>query len=518
MSDGAESAVLGYMLPSLMNHWALSEKQLGVVGALMSLGQALGSLFWGSLSDSMGRRPCFLLSVGLTAVLGLLSAASPNLLWYCVLRFLTGFAIGGNLPLAIAIASESMPPRHRDRALVALHLFYEMGALASTGLALGLMPSSCEEGSLCLWRAYLLAVALPAVVILPVAAIRLPETPFWLVSRGRHTQLIRVLSRAQGASRSAGERFKTLGHPEACQAETISSTGIPAGAHTGEPACHDASSTGSQRAVWAACDSGSDSENAASVTKPSPDKARAATAWISATSTSDGPGAPVETSMAAKAALAASPSHSNSSATSRLRSLVFGRELRAITACICMLWLSADMASGWWTWTPTFASMQHVEAHGVYVASIVGRVVASAAFLVVTAIINHFGARQLLLLTLLLCTLLSGLLTVWTKDPALFASSSFVLVYGAFSLCFGGAWPIMYVVTPATFPTSVRGAGFGLASSAGKLGALIGPLVVGDLLAPSILRIGSFFTVMWAMSALALALAWRVQPKQPSGS
>ena len=42
-----------------------------------------------------------------------------------------------------------MPPRYRDRALVGLHLFYEVGALGSTGLALLLLPDSCKAGTRC---------------------------------------------------------------------------------------------------------------------------------------------------------------------------------------------------------------------------------------------------------------------------------------------------------------------------------------------------------------------------------
>eukprot|EP01047_Picozoa_sp_COSAG01_P019679 COSAG01_NODE_1100_length_11694_cov_24.520138_5_plen_325_part_00 len=228
MADGAESAVLSYMLPTLMQQWSLTEGQLGTIGSLIAAGQAIGAIFWGTFADSRGRRPAFLLSVALTAVLGLLSAAAPGLVSYVALRFATGFAIGGNLPLAIAVASELLPPRRRDCALVrgrfhilcgrfdrdlptccvflsrnngvetcggqvALHLFYELGAISSTGLALWLMPASCALGSPCAWRAYLLLVASPAMAVLPIAAWSLPESPAWLAERGgRDAEILAV--------------------------------------------------------------------------------------------------------------------------------------------------------------------------------------------------------------------------------------------------------------------------------------------------------------------------------------
>lgn len=202
----------------------------------------------------------------------------------------------------------------------------------------------------------------------------------------------------------------------------------------------------------------------------------------------------------------------------RLQRLLCDSDLRYVTPFICLLWLFADMASGWWTWTPTFATMQRVDQKHVYGAAMGGRVVASFSFVIATLIIDRVGARRLLLATLLATCGLSALLMLWVNDVVLFSSTSFVLVYAAFSLFFGGAWPVMYVVTPASFPTDVRGVGFGLASASGKLGTLLGPLIVGAVLAPDILRIGTFFTALWAAAALSLLLAWHFQSETESSA
>ena len=129
ISDGAEAAVLSYMLPALREQHGLTEADLGAISSALAGAQAVGAVFWGYSADVAGRRRSFLASVSLTAVLGLASAASGTSLYvYVALRAATGFAIGGNLPLAVTVTSELMPPRYRDRALVGLHLFYEAGA------------------------------------------------------------------------------------------------------------------------------------------------------------------------------------------------------------------------------------------------------------------------------------------------------------------------------------------------------------------------------------------------------
>ena len=67
---------------------------------------------------------------------------------------------------------------------------------------------------------------------------------------------------------------------------------------------------------------------------------------------------------------------------------LFGRELRATTLLLSLLWFSANFASGWWTWMPEFAKLQHLPAGHMYVAVTVARVVAMVAFLLAALTIS----------------------------------------------------------------------------------------------------------------------------------
>lgn len=465
ISDGAEAAVLSYMLPALRNStdmfswpWepepsgnssldevqlTISEGELGTLTSALSGAQAVGAVFWGCLADAVGRRPAFIASVGMTAVLGLASAAAPSLFGYVALRAATGFAIGGNLPLAVTVTSELLPLRHRDRALVGLHLFYEVGALSATGLALELMPSSCRPGTPCNWRLFIGLLASPAAVISLLAACILPESPIWLGSRGRHPEAHAVLARALRSSRPTAHA-SSLDHPWAGTPSSAKDTvdeGEQPRALTGQ----EASSGG---ASW----------------------------------------------------------------TRRLPSALLGGQLRSTTVLVCMLWLCSDAASGWWTWLPDLAALQGVPAKIMYVSSLLGRVAASCAFLLAAALIGCISAHTLLLSCLIASCLLSCLLSVWASSPALFGSPSFVVVYSAFAIFFGALWSLMYVVTPPFFPPTVRASGFGFASAAAKLGQLISPIVAGRLAESSVFAMGSFFTASWASAAVCLALLLMREP------
>ena len=142
----------------------------------------------------------------------------------------------------------------------------------------------------------------------------------------------------------------------------------------------------------------------------------------------------------------------------------------------------------------------------------VGRVVASCAFVIAAVGIGYVPARTLLLCCILFSALLSGVLTVFAVTPALFASALFILAYGSFALFFGGLWSLMYVVTPLRFPPSLRGSGLGLASAFSKLGQLAAPLIVGPLVASSVLAVGAFFTGAFLITFLCLAFTPKTVP------
>ncbi|EOD03934.1 hypothetical protein EMIHUDRAFT_221745 [Emiliania huxleyi CCMP1516] len=484
MSDGAENVVLSYMLPTLEDLWSLSPGQLGAMSTAIYFGQAAGATFWGALADAGGRRPVFLLSLALTVLFGVASSAAPGFYTYCMLRLVTGFAIGGaavlsrrNLPLAVSLASELLPPSLRDRGVVALQLFNEIGSLGSTGLAALLLPGR--------WRLYLCLVALPAAAVLAAAAFALPESPLWLISAGRGGEAAQVL-----ASISAGGSGVTRLLP---RSRTLASA--------------DA-----QSRIVAARGGGEGCDGDGTVGLPPARDDRA--------------------DRARRPRLAIGCPHRLGGALRPVRGLCVA-SLRPTTTLLAALWFAANFGSGWWAWTPELAKRQGLAPASMYVAMTVARVVAMAAFVLAAAVIRRTGAYPLLL-SALAGTLAWSLALTWIVDSReRFASDLFVVAYALFALTFGIVWPVLYVVTPAAFPATARGAGFGLVSAFSKLGGLTCPNVVALLLPPAsppppsappeassrqglapllgheqpaLHRIGLLFTVGWAIALGTAAL------------
>ena len=438
VSDGAEGVVMSYMMPALEDVWHISHAEQGALGSIVFFGMTVGSCFWGALADAIGRRPCFLLSLASTVGLGGASCLAPNFYTYCALRLGTGFAIGGNLPLAVSVASELLPPSSRERGIVALQLFNEIGSLASTGLAAMLLPWR--------WRMYLVAVAIPAAIVFCVALFRLPESPHWLIAQGRYDEASELLARIDDGQ-----------------------TGVKMTHCRRGGGRHDAHHTGEQVSNGLP----DDPQQATTGTRTEPDDDERASNSLPPVRTGDSYGTFIPRFKRV--------GHRAAQCCGGLLPL-FGRQLLPTTIFLCILWFSANFASGWWSWLPEFAKLQGVPQAAMYTSVTAARVVAMGAFILAAAVIGRLGAYRLLLAALVGTTALSGVLSVAIDDPNALASDAFVALYCGFALVFGITWPVMYVVTPSAFPPSHRAFGFGFVSAFSKLGGLTQPLVVAAML------------------------------------
>lgn len=172
MSDACESSVLSFLMPELRQDWGLSTAHEGDLATASAAGQAAGSILFGVVSDKMGRRPAFIASVTLSALLGAASAFAPSFGYMLAVRFCAGAAFGGNLPLAVSMITELFPPSTVPRCLILLQLFMEAGGLMSALFAYFLMPH---------WRMFVLLSAIPS-VLATVLVVALPESPHYLLA------------------------------------------------------------------------------------------------------------------------------------------------------------------------------------------------------------------------------------------------------------------------------------------------------------------------------------------------
>jgi putative MFS transporter len=187
-ADAMEVLLIGFAIPSLMLDWGLSRAQGGQLASALFLGMLTGAWFWGTFSDARGRRFSFMATIGLDSLFGLLSALAPSFPVLLVLRFLTGFGVGGTLPVDYAMFSEYLPTKQRGRYLVYLESFWALGTILAAALAWLVIPRLPETG----WRVMLAASAVPGLIVFWIRR-SVPESPRHLMLQGREAEARRVL-------------------------------------------------------------------------------------------------------------------------------------------------------------------------------------------------------------------------------------------------------------------------------------------------------------------------------------
>jgi len=189
-ADAMQVLAVGFTAPSIAASFGLTVPQALQTGTLFFLGMLLGAYGFGKLADRIGRRRVLLVTVACDGVFGLLSVFAPSFGALLVLRFLTGAAVGGTLPVDYALMAEFLPPRSRGRWLVMLEGFWAVGTVV---IALAAWIASAW-GAAEAWRWLFAVTALPALVGFWLR-LRVPESAMFLLRTGRATEAKGVLDR-----------------------------------------------------------------------------------------------------------------------------------------------------------------------------------------------------------------------------------------------------------------------------------------------------------------------------------
>ena len=177
MFDAADFALFGAALPPIAKEFGLGPAQSGLLATAGLIGAFLGALFWGTLSDYIGRRTSFQATVGIFAVFTGLVAASWSVTSLVVFRVLSNFGLGGEVPVTATLAAEFSPGRIRGSMAGNILAAFPVGLIVAAGLSLSIIPTLG-------WRALFAVGVVPAVLLFFVRRY-MPESVRYLLSKGR---------------------------------------------------------------------------------------------------------------------------------------------------------------------------------------------------------------------------------------------------------------------------------------------------------------------------------------------
>lgn len=138
--DAMDVGLLSFIVAALAKEWHLGSEQIGLLTAMNSIGMVFGAAMAGILADRYGRRAILVWTLLIFSIASGLSALATGLGMLLVLRFIAGAGLGGELPVASTLVSESVPVKERGRAVVLLESFWAAGWILSALIAYFVIP------------------------------------------------------------------------------------------------------------------------------------------------------------------------------------------------------------------------------------------------------------------------------------------------------------------------------------------------------------------------------------------
>ncbi len=179
-ADAMQVLAVGFTAASIAATFGLTVPQALQTGTAFFLGMLLGAIGFGRMADRYGRRRVLIVTVACDAVFGILSIFAPDFTILLVLRFLTGAAVGGTLPVDYAMMAEFLPAKNRGRWLVLLEGFWAVGTLV-VAIAAWIASLYQLQDS---WRYIFAVTAFPALIGIGLRFL-VPESPLYLLKSGR---------------------------------------------------------------------------------------------------------------------------------------------------------------------------------------------------------------------------------------------------------------------------------------------------------------------------------------------
>ena len=203
--DGLEVTLAGSVAGALKQgaSLGLSDTDIGRAGSAYVAGAVLGAILFGWLTDRLGRRRLFFITLAVYMTAAIATGLSWNLASFLLFRFLTGAGIGGEYAAINSTIQELVPCRYRGWTDLAINGSFWVGAALGAGGSVVLLDPHLFAVDIG-WRlCFMIGAALSIVVF--VMRLWLPESPRWLLTHGRAAEAAEVVAGIERRFEAAGQ-------------------------------------------------------------------------------------------------------------------------------------------------------------------------------------------------------------------------------------------------------------------------------------------------------------------------
>jgi MFS family permease len=210
--DGLEVTIVGSVGSTLTKAGSgisITTAQIGDAAGVYIAGACVGALFFGHLTDRLGRKRLFMVTLGVYLTATVLTAFSHDIWMFFLLRFLTGTGIGGEYAAINSAIDELIPARVRGTVDLAVNGSYWLGTAVGAAATLVLLDPNLFALDIG-WR---LCFGLGAVLGLAILLVRrsLPESPRWQMTHGHAEEAEKTVTDIEDqVRRSVGEELEDV--------------------------------------------------------------------------------------------------------------------------------------------------------------------------------------------------------------------------------------------------------------------------------------------------------------------
>ncbi|MBS1660164.1 MAG: MFS transporter, partial [Bacteroidetes bacterium] len=195
---GFDTGVISGALPFLKQFWNLPDSSVELITTTVLIGAVLGAVVSGKLSDLTGRKRMIIINAAIFTIGAFGCAYAPDINVLIAMRIVIGFAIGITSYVVPMYISEISPTRIRGALVTLNQLMITIGILLSYITDYWLSNDTKPES----WRLMFLVGFIPALVLL-IGMFFLPETPRWLISKGRVEEGKKILEKIEDPDKIA---------------------------------------------------------------------------------------------------------------------------------------------------------------------------------------------------------------------------------------------------------------------------------------------------------------------------
>jgi putative MFS transporter len=198
--ESYDIGIIGATIAVIKPLWHPSASQLGLLGVASTVAIALGLIPSGILVDALGRRRVFIGGLVWFSVFTGLTAFAPNIEFLAAGRFAAGLGLGAVFPLPYVFLAEFMAPESRAKFVGYLNGLLTAAYVIPPLTAVYVLAHFPPETA---WR-LLYGAALLQLIYAAALYVWLPESPRWLVTKGRTDAALAIVSRIEAQATRAG--------------------------------------------------------------------------------------------------------------------------------------------------------------------------------------------------------------------------------------------------------------------------------------------------------------------------